>query len=141
MPSVIGSPTRTYTPPSSNDESLPLHYGNASHTSVPHNSKLHPHHHHSHPSSSTPLNIHTLNPTQQHNDSTPASPPSSSDDSPTTSTGGTFTYLSGQDDDTEMLDYNYTLPLQTGDSSPEALFFASSTQQPNRFTSADDMGL
>ena len=141
MPSVIGSPTRTYTPPSSNDESLPLHYGNASHTSVPHNSKLHPHHHHSHPSSSTSLNIHTLNTTQQHNDSNPASPPSSSDDSPTTSTGGTFTYLSGQDDDTEMLDYNYTLPLlQTGDSSPEALFFASSTQ-PNRFTSAENTGL
>jgi hypothetical protein len=142
MPSVIGSPTRTYTPPSSNDESLPLHYSNASHTSVPHNSKLHPHSH-SHPSSSsTSLNIHT---TTQHNNSNPASPPSSSDDSPTTSTGGTFTYLSGQDDDTEMLDYNYnpTLPLQTGDSSPEALFFASSTQQQqlNRFTSAEDTGL
>ena len=44
-----------------------------------------------------------------------------------------------------MLDYNYNpLPLlQTGDSSPEALFFASSSQQqqPNRFTSAEDTGL
>ena len=42
-----------------------------------------------------------------------------------------------------MLDYNYpdlSLPLQTGDSSPEALFFGSSSQA-NRFTTAENIGL
>ena len=145
MPSVIGSPTRKYTPPSSTDESHHHHLA-----SVPHASKLlHPHPS-SHPST-TALNIHT---THHHNDtSNPASPPSSSDDSPTTSTGPLFTttssaYLSGQDDDTEMLDYNYpdiTSVLNnptslTGDdcSSPEALFFGPSSSSTNlgnnRFT-------
>ena len=145
MPSVIGSPTRTYTPPSSNDESLPLH-ATSSHTSVP---KLHHLHHHQTSSSSTSLNIHT----HHTHDSNAASPPSSSDDSPTTSNGDThaFTYLS-HDDDTEMLDYNYpdlfpnsVLPITTtGDdsSSPEGLFFASNNDARgnNRFTSSMEAG-
>jgi hypothetical protein len=139
MPSVIGSPTRQYTPPSSNDESndRPLFHHHHSITSTPRTK---------HPTSSTSLNLATLQQGQDHSISPPNSA-SSSDDSPTTSGGDNNTFYP---DDTEMLDYeDYTTTTATNlvpilvdeSSSPEALFFGS-VKQPHhhtnnsRFTSA-----
>lgn len=120
MPSVIGSPARQYTPPSSNDESL-----------LPSN------HFTSNPRLKQPTSSFTI--ATQHDTSlsaTPASPPSSSEDSPTTSGGDTANYLN---DDTEMLDYDdYTLTANDNESSPEALFFGRPQINISRqFTSAN----
>jgi hypothetical protein len=126
MPSVIGSPARQYTPPSSNDESL-----------IPTNSlytqqrtKQHP------PSTTNFLPTHIIDPNTM-SVSTPASPPSSSEDSPTTSTADTNTFLN----DTEMLDYDdYTTHTHTlEESSPEALFFGARNPQisSSRFISVN----
>ena len=120
MPSVIGSPARQYTPPSSNDESL-----------------LSSNHFTSNPRSKQPTSSFGIATQLDASVSAaPASPPSSSEDSPTTSGGDTANYLH---DDTEMLDYDeYTLNINDNESSPEALFFGRPQINTSRqFTSAN----
>lgn len=103
-PSVIGSPNRQYTPPTSNDESS-LH---------PHHHPLKPHPHQKHPFDTTLMTDTTL---------LTASPPSSgSDDSPTTTSAGEISFLNDDVDDTEMLDYDEDPVIP----SSETFFFPSS---------------
>ena len=148
MPSVIGSPARQYTPPSSNDEagltsSLPFSVS-PSHISRAVPGKP--------PPSSTFRVIQQQQQQQQQRQNslpqdimsgTPASPPSSSDDSPTTS-GADNNFLN---EDIDMVDYddfshalNPNVLIFNDESSPEAIFFGNANRlptapPPSRFTS------
>jgi hypothetical protein len=150
-PSVIGSPARQYTPPSSNDEAtltsnLPFNLQSSNPRGVglgaptPGLLTGKP------PPSSS---FQGLLPQQRQGQDTvmsgtPASPPSSSEDSPSTSTTtGDNTFLH---EDADMLDYDdFTQALNPNiltlndDSSPEALFYGHSNRDiapSSRFTSA-----
>ena len=145
-PSVIGSPARGYTPPSSNDEagltsSIPFNITTSSSSSLgPHRGTVT-----GKPPPTSAFHIASQQRLSQDTllSGSPASPPSSSDDSPSTSTGDNV-FLH---DDTEMLDYddfaqalNPNLLSLNDESSPEALFFGqSSFRNPalssTRFTS------
>ena len=123
MPSVTGSPTRHYTPPSSNDESGRIPFFNQTITSTPRATKQ---------SSSSP-SFHLQDHNSHHHQQQSMSPPSSSsDDSPTTSADNN-TFIQ---DDTEMLDYDYQLGMKVEDSPPEAMFFGGARPSSSRFTSA-----
>lgn len=122
MPSVTGSPTRQYTPPTSNDESGCISFFNHAITSTPRTSKQ--------SSSSTSLHLQDHG-THHHQQQSMSPPSSSSDDSPTTSADNN-TFLQ---DDSEMHDYDYQLGMKVEESSPEAIFF-NGAHPSSRFTSA-----
>ena len=119
MPSVVGSPTRRYTPPSSNDEAGGIASFNNAITSSPRTAKQ---------SASSTSVFHLQD---QYHQQSMSPPSSSSDDSPTTSADNNTFFQ----DDTEMLDYDYHLRTQGEESSHEALFFGVEGRPSSRFTS------